>query len=61
LPTTKRQYIIELSSKTASEIHIIYMILSLSLHMQYQILKEPMPMLEIQLNKEEEITGEAGA
>jgi uncharacterized protein (TIGR00266 family) len=29
--------------------------------MQYQILKEPMAMLEIQLNKEEEVTGEAGA
>jgi uncharacterized protein (AIM24 family) len=29
--------------------------------MQYQILKEPMSMLEIQLNKEEEITAEAGA
>jgi uncharacterized protein (TIGR00266 family) len=29
--------------------------------MHYQILKEPMAMLEIQLNKEEELTGEAGA
>jgi uncharacterized protein (TIGR00266 family) len=29
--------------------------------MQYQILKEPMAMLEIQLNNEEELTGEAGA
>jgi uncharacterized protein (TIGR00266 family) len=29
--------------------------------MRYQILKEPMSMLEIQLNKEEEITAEAGA
>jgi uncharacterized protein (AIM24 family) len=29
--------------------------------MHYQILKEPMSMLEIQLNNEEEVTGEAGA
>ena len=29
--------------------------------MRYQILKEPMSLLEIQLNKEEEVTGEAGA
>ena len=29
--------------------------------MHYQILKEPMAMLEIQLNEEEEVTGEAGA
>jgi uncharacterized protein (AIM24 family) len=29
--------------------------------MQYQILKEPMAMLEIQLNNEEELNGEAGA
>jgi uncharacterized protein (AIM24 family) len=29
--------------------------------MHYQILKEPMAMLEIQLNKEEQLTAEAGA
>lgn len=29
--------------------------------MQYEILKEPMAMLEIQLNKDEQITAEAGA
>jgi uncharacterized protein (AIM24 family) len=29
--------------------------------MHYQILKEPLSVLEIQLNKEEEITAEAGA
>ena len=29
--------------------------------MQYQILKEPMAMLEIQLNNEEQLTAEAGA
>lgn len=48
------------SKEVASEIHIIHTILSLSLYMHYQILKEPMSMLEIQLNKEEEITAEAG-
>lgn len=47
-------------TKIASEIHIIHKILSL-LHMHYEILKEPMSMLEIQLNNEEEITAEAGA
>jgi uncharacterized protein (TIGR00266 family) len=41
-------------------IHIIHRILSLP-HMHYQILKEPMAMLEIQLNKEEQLTAEAGA
>lgn len=30
-------------------------------HMQYEILKEPMAMLEIQLNKDEQITAEAGS
>ena len=49
------------SKEVAGEIHIIHTILSLSLYMHYQILKEPMSMLEIQLNKEEEITAEAGA
>jgi uncharacterized protein (AIM24 family) len=29
--------------------------------MQYKILKEPMAMLEIQLNNEEQVTAEAGA
>ena len=29
--------------------------------MHYQILKEPMAMLEVQLNKEEQLTAEAGA
>jgi uncharacterized protein (AIM24 family) len=29
--------------------------------MQYKILKEPMAMLEIQLNNEEQLTAEAGA
>jgi uncharacterized protein (AIM24 family) len=29
--------------------------------MQYQILKEPMTMLEIQLKNEEQLTAEAGA
>lgn len=29
--------------------------------MKYKILKEPMAMLEIQLNKDEQITAEAGA
>jgi uncharacterized protein (AIM24 family) len=47
-------------AKIASEIHIIHSILSL-MCMNYQILKEPMSLLEIQLNKEEEVTGEAGA
>ncbi len=30
-------------------------------HIHYEILKEPMSMLEIQLNNEEDITAEAGA
>ena len=40
---------------------IIYVWEMITTHIHYEILKEPMSMLEIQLNNEEDITAEAGA